>query len=524
MTPSVQLPTGSPGRAGGAVRTTLLLMLAVAVVILGYRRIKAHRQQEAIVLSAPLLPVPAERITGLLVTRKDGQFRLDRTDGGVWTLSVGTSDFVDTRSMAFLLHDLTSAVGGPVLPGTEPEDRRYDFNGEQALRLTFFTAGGRRLSLALGTINPVTGRYYASGLGRAGCFMVEAALQRRLAQLPRSVQLKTLLPEVKAADLSHIDLWRGEIDHRLARHEGRWWLQVPPGGPSRLGRDVVEYETYYRDRMRRDEDGDWVLASSSAVGMLVYEMSQVAVREIKPAVEAAAWYDQWGLDKPWRKVVLTGPGINPDPTAPADDVFTLLFAAPLGSQLIPVARREAVLLADGQAARTLDRPLGELVHRSALTFRAMSAVKLSIEREGRVVLAGERDPGPIQGEGRLQWRTMVPVEGSSPLPEKQRRNLAGETVVEMDRMPLLKPLPPVTDGSPLLDKEQLEVRLTFADGTVATEVVLHVGYLRPDVFPELVQPVPGGRPVGLWRPDTGQLLQVSDGLVVTARNLAVSAP
>ncbi len=524
MTPTLRPHSGPPGRAGGAVLTTLLLLLAVAVVILGYWRIKAHRKQEAIVLSAPLLPVPADQITGLLVTRKDGQFRLDRTDGGAWTLSVGTSDYVDPRSVDFLLHDLTSAVGGPVLPGTEPEDRRYDFNGEQALRLTIFLENGRRLSLALGTINPVTGRYYASGLGRAGCFMVEAALQRRLVQLPRSVELKTLLPEVKAADLSRIDLWRGKIDHRLVRHEGRWWLQVPPGGPARLGRDVVDYAAYYRDRMRSDQDGDWVLASTAAVGMLVYEMSQVAVREIKPAAEAAAWYDKWELDEPWRKVVLTGEGINPDPTAPAGDVFTLLFAAPLGSQLIPVARREVVLLADGQAAKTLDRPLEELVHRSALTFKVMPAVKLSIEREGRVVLAGERDPGPVEGEGRLQWRTTVPVEGSSLLPAKQRRNLAGETVVEMDRMPLLKPLPPVTDSSPLLAKEQIEVRVTFAPGAAVPEMVFRMGYLRPDVFPELVQPVPGGRPVGLWRPDSGQLLQVSDGLVVTARNLAVSAP
>ncbi len=515
--------TGQRGRrSGGAVLTTLLLIVAIGIVLVGYQTIRSHRSRALIIRSGPLLQVPPEEITGLLLTRKGGQFRLDRAADDVWTLSVGTQDFVDARAMGFLLKDLTTAVGGDVLPGTEPQDRRYEFNGEQALRLTIFTADHRKLSLALGAVNPVTGRYYASGLGRAGCFMVAAAVRQRLADLPESVQLKTLLPEVKAADLSAVDLWRGATDHRLERRDGRWWLQVPEGGLDRLGGDVAEYNQYYRDRIRGDQDGQWVLASTEAIGLLVFEMSRIVVREIKPASETAAWYERWDLAAPWRKVVLTGEGINRDPTAPSPDASTLAFAAPLGSQLVPVARRQVVLLADGQAVHYLDRPLGDLVHRTALTGRAMPAVRLQIFREGKLVLAGKRDPGPVKGDGRKQWRTTVPEHSTTLLAEKQRRNLAGETVVELDRMPLLKVLPPVKGPSPLRDEEQVEVRLTFAAGAADSVVAYRVGYLENDTFPALVKPVDDGRPVGLWRPDTGQLLQVSDGVVVTARNLAVN--
>ncbi len=515
--PARQIGAGS-GRSGGAVLTTLLLVVALAIVLLVLLKVRADRRELATILAGPLIPVPTADITGLMLTSQNGQFRLDKYGDQGWTLSGGSMDYVDSGSMEILLKVLSGAQGGAVLPGTEPEDRRYEFNGPLALRLTVFAGDKRRLTLAMGTINPVTGRFYASGMGRVGCFMVDAGIRKRLAELPRTVELKTLLPPITARDLKTISLWRGGSDHLLERRGGRWWLQVPARGISVLGPVVAAYQELYHDRFEHDQRGDWVLASTDAVGMQVYELDKVVVREIKPAAETAAWFSKWGLDDPWRKVVFSGPGINPDPTASSPDRMELALGEPLGIPGVPVARRGVVLLADGQAAKYLDKPLGELVHRTALTFPAVAAVKMQIFREGKLVLAGERNPGPLTDDGRTQWRTTLPTAVSEALPAKRQRLVAGETLIDMDRMDLIKPLPPVGGSSPLQDQELVEVRLTYAAPDSAREDVFQVGYLKPDVLPAEAARTGSIHPAGLWWPSTGQLLQVPDGLVVSARN------
>lgn len=505
---------------------TLLLAVVLVAALIGYLQLKARRETQEIVLAAPLLPVETGRIDGILVTTGGAQFRLDRHGENTWSLGGATVDFVDPRAMDSLLKDLASFEGGSVLPGTEREDPRYEFNGSLALRVTFLTDDGQRLRLALGTANPVTGRWYASGLRRAGCFMVEDKVRKRLAGLPGSVQLKVLLPEVKVSDLTGVGLWRGETPHRLERRDGRWWLRVPAQGLGALGGDVAAYNAVYHDRVRTEGDATWIMASTAAVGNLVHGVSNIVVHRIQPASETALWQARWNLDHPWRRVTLEGRGINPDPTDVSGDRMSLTFGAPLGLHDVPVRRREVVLTADGEAADILDKPLGDLVHRTALTRPAMAALRMELKRNGTVVLAGVRDPGrklPASEvtDGRELWTTTAPAAAVGGLDENGIAKLAGHVIVDLDRMPLLAVLPPWRDASsPLQPGEQLELRLTYAGADGPEVLTFRVGYLRADVHPDLTVPDGDRGPVALWRADTGKLLQVSDGLLVTARSLA----
>lgn len=506
---------------------TLLLAVVLVAALMGYLHLKARRTAQEIVLAAPLLPVETGRIDGILVTTGGAQFRLDRHGGDTWSLGGATVDFVDPRAMDSLLRDLAAFEGGAVLPGTEREDPRYEFNGDLALRVTFLTDDGQRLRLALGAANPVTGRWYASGLRRAGCFMVEDKVRKRLAGLPGSVQLKVLLPQVKASDLTDIALWRGETRHKLEQRDGRWWLQVPARGLDALGRDVTAYNAVYHDRVRTTGDVTWIMASTAAVGNLVHGVSHTVVHRIQPASETALWQARWNLDHPWRRVTLAGPGVNPDPTDLSRDRMSLTFGAPLGPHDVPVRRREVVLTADGEAADILDKPLGDLVHRAALTRPAMAAVRMELKRNGTVVLAGVRDSvralsGAEVTDGREWWTTTVPAPGGGGLDDSEIAKLAGHVIVDIDRMPLVAVLPPWLDvSSPLQATEQLELVLTYAGADGPEVLAYRFGYLRADVHPDLTVPGDGPGPVALWRPDTGKLLQVSDGLLVTARSLAV---
>ncbi len=500
--------------------STLLLLVVLAGVILLFFKVRTDNQRKAIILGGPLLRVQADSITGLLLTHRGAQIRLDLVGEDTWTLSGSTEDFVDPNSMKLLLADLVGAQGGSILPGTEPEDRRYDFNGPESLRLTIFTTSHDKLTLALGTVNPVTGDYYASGLGRPGCFMVNAKLQRRLVGLPRAVELKTLLPAVTARDLDTIVLGRGTNEYRLEKRKIGWWLQVPKRGLRALGADVVAYNQLYHDRLQTDSEGTWVLASDAAVRLLVFELSKIIVREIKPAAQTADWSAKWRMSEPWRSVVFMGKGINPDPTGGDSDRLELVLGEPLGSQLIPVARRGVVLLADDQASNTLDQPLGALVSRTALGWSVLSANHLEIHQEGRLVLIGQRQGGTLEGDGRQQWKTPFPTTLPKGLSPARFAGITGEFMVELGRMKMLAPLPPVTGESPLQDRGLVEVKLSYSDSGPVAEELFQVGYLKPGIG-SAAEVATGAPRVGLWHPQTGQLVQVNESLLVTVRNFAL---
>jgi len=112
-------------RDGGAPRSVVILTVLVLVAA---GALYLTWQKEPTVdhtLGGFLFPVDVSDIEGLLVTRQGSQFRLDRHENEVWSLSGAVTDYVDPLAVLKLLDTLSRAVGGPLLPGTEVEDRRY---------------------------------------------------------------------------------------------------------------------------------------------------------------------------------------------------------------------------------------------------------------------------------------------------------------------------------------------------------------------------------------------------------------
>ncbi len=525
--------TGRPlSRDGGVLRSvlilTLLLVIAAGALFLARQREPAFD----FTLGGPLFPVDQSEIEGLLLTRQGAQYRLDMVTPGVWSLSGAVADYVDSLAVLKLLNTLTAAVGGPLLPGTDVEDRRYEFNGPDAIRLTVFVAGGEAISLALGTANPVAGNFYGSGAGRKACFMVPAALHRTLGDLPVSVQARILLPGVSRDRVDRIDLRRGERDFLIERREGRWWILMPAEGPAYLGEEVRDYQAMYTDRRTTDERGVWILASSPAIDLLIYQVSDIIVRDIKSPIESATLMGAWELDPPWRRVTLTGKGLNPDPNADFPDRMDISFGPALGLDSVPALRRGNVLLTDFEALEVLEQPLGILAHRTALAFLVLQADMIELQREGRLLLRGERTGVAETAEGRKAWLTVFPeASGKSDMAapsETDRHGFSQNLVVDLGRIPVLAVLPPTGDSAVLADRERVKITISFGTGEDVRSEVIEFGFLVEDHLPvespPLIREDGDSPPVGLWFPASGKLLQIPAQTVVTARNLVQFAP
>jgi hypothetical protein len=500
----------------GAWATLALLVVAVAAGAFLFST-RANRSVGNATLGGPLLKPGSAPVDALLFARMGRQFRLDRLTAGGWTLGGDVADDVDSRAMAALLDTLAAAKAGPVLPGTEPGDRRYEFNGPEALHLVVHRTDGSSEELDLGIVNPVTGTRYASGAGRDFCFTVKAALRDRLAALPELVRARTLLPAVEAANLERITIERDGGPYVLARRDGRWWLLASNGAVA-FGDLAARYQAQYADRQQRDTEGLWLQASSSAVVTLVYELTEVLVRDLAPAERTAELSAAWGLDSPWRRVTLAGANLRPTlagATGDAGAAPVLAFGPPLDDQNVPVLRRGNVIVADREAIRTLEMPVAALVDVGALPFTAMTADALEIAYEGRVVLRGSRRGEVGASDGRAAWMTDAPVQADWKGTEAARNGLTRDLVVNLDRQPLIAVLSPCTSPDPLRDDGR--VRVTLNRGAGGPAETCELGWLREPV---------AGATVAMWSPSTGRLVGIGDALPVSVRNLAglVGAP
>jgi hypothetical protein len=515
-------------RDGGVPRSvlilTILLVIAVGALLVARQRESAFDYT----LGGPLFPVDKSDIEGMLLTRQGAQYRLDRVTPGVWSLSGAVADYVDSLAVLKLLDALSGAVGGPLLPGTDVEDRRYEFNGPEAIRLTVFVTGGEAISLALGTANPVAGNFYASGAGRDACFMVPAALRKILGDLPVSVQARMLLPGVDRDRVERVDLGRGDRDFLIEHREGRWWMLMPEEGPAYLGEKVRDYQALYTDRRTTDGRGVWILASSATMDLLIYEVSNFLVRDIKSPDEGATLMSAWELDPPWRRVILTGKGLNPDPAADSPDRMVIAFGPALGADSVPVLRRGNVLLTDLAALGILEQPLGALAHRTALTFLALQADAIELQRENRLLLRSERTGVVETADGREAWLTVFPKTNMAGLSEIDHHGLSQDLIVGLDRIPVLAVLPPTNDSAVLADRERVKITVSFGTGEDVLSEVIEFGFLVEDRLPvgspPLIREDDDSPPVGLWFPASGKLLQIPAQVIVTARNLAQFAP
>jgi hypothetical protein len=519
-------------RRGAVPRSALYLGALLVIALVALLLLRRNPPPPDLTLGGKLFSVSADRIDGLLLTRGGAQYRLDRNENGYWVLSGGVSDFLDQGSVARLLTSLTSATGGRLLPGSDPEDRRYEFNAPGALRLTVFADDGTAEKLAIGAQNPVTEAYYGSGAGRPACFPVAAGLRELLAGLPASLQLKTLLPGLARGSVTAIEVWRGEQLDLLENHDGRWWLRTPEAGALALGPWYRDYTARYSDRSKTHDGVTWVLADDQAARLIIYECSQVLVKEILPPGDAARRRDELGLDQPWRRVRLTGQSINPDPSAGSPDQLELAFGQAVNEKRVPAERRGNVLLTEPEAINTLGEPVAELLNTRALDFLVALADSMSLEREGKQQLRAHRDKTPALPGERFKerpvdfWLTDLPAAPTDIMDERARHGRSQNLLTNLDRTPILRLLPPTDESAVLQDRERVRVTLWFPEGpggpgVAAGRVMIEIGFLDLDRLPagspDLAVSEDGLEPVGLWRPGTGQLLQIPGYTITTAR-------
>lgn len=467
---------------------------------------------------APLLSFDLRTVERVQLTIGGVPYRFDRHEDSLWTLSGALSDWVDPLRLSQQLAAVGVADGGRELPGTEPEDRRYEFNGPASVRLTLLGPGGAEERLALGAVNPVTGNVYASGAGRSGCFPVLAEIRDRLARLPDAVRLTSLLPPVPLEVLDRVSIEQGRRREVLASFGGRWWLLVPALDGAPLPALLQDYQRLYDDRRRRDDEGLWVLADERAVALLAYEVGQLQITRFVQPDRAAGALADWQLDPPWRRVTLHGEGIDPDPTGEDPDRLSIGFGPPLDAALVPAVRRGNPLLAPVQALASLEAPLGNLLHAFALTDRPLLADELEVSGAKGPLLKARRSDREFRNDERTQWDQLLPPPG---VDEDREHLTARSLLVDLDRLPILAVLPPTDAKRVLRDEGRITLTLLWTDP--ARTEVWQCGLLDADNLPggaERLAPTTDGEPpVGFWRPADGRLLQVPATVLVTARNL-----
>ncbi|PID80982.1 hypothetical protein CSA17_02600 [bacterium DOLJORAL78_65_58] len=511
--------------AVAGVPRSALILLAVLVLAGAALLVVRGRHEDSPVLGGALFPadLTVDQVEGFLVTRGRAQYRFTRGDDGLWRLGGALTDFVDGEQVALLLTELLRAEGGPLLPGTEPEDRRYAFNGPESIRLTLLGPGDRRHSLALGDDNPVTGTYYASGLERPGCFPVSEVLRQRLAGLPDQLRLRRMLPFFRREAITRLEVAYGPESLLLEKENGRWWLREPADGLTLSGH-LKDYDATYTDRRRTRHGRVWRLAGKDIIERLIYEVAELQVQHFYGLAESPVGWD--GKDA-WRRVVFSGRAINPDSLEADPDRLEITFGYPLENGELPARRRGQALLASAEAGQVLGGAVQDLLEGTAFTFRVAAQDSLRMGRDDQVLLAGHRGPTVAVGAGSQarplseSWRTDIPTARQRPdIRAKSLALLAPHMVTDLDRLEILRVLPTTRNAAVLQDREQVFLETEGAAGSRR----FVVGYLVPAELPAGSPPLaaePEGDlpPVGLWEPATGRLLQVPGYLIVTFRNM-----
>jgi len=192
---------------------------------------------------------------------------------------------------------------------------------------------------------------------------------------------------------------------------------------------------------------------------------------------------------------------------------------------VPALRRGNVLMTELEALRSLNAPLGDFLDVGAVSFLLADGDSLSVWREGELVLRGFRGEAPEVLAGSRprpvveSWLTTFPTRELRPgMTDLSYNGLVRYLITDMDRLETLAVLPPVDDRRILLDKERVVMEIDTPEGMQ----MLEIGYLDEEYL-RLGSRKPVGtddsmEPVAIWRPETGQLLQVPGFVLVTVRN------
>ena len=122
----------------------VIIQAVVAVAMVGLAiwlwQWSAQEEQGRGLQGGPLFAFTPDAVTALEIHRPSGVSTIERhTDH--WRLTGRVTDLVDTERFDAALRDLLDKHGRPVLPGTEPDERRFGFGSEQSVELVFRLVG-----------------------------------------------------------------------------------------------------------------------------------------------------------------------------------------------------------------------------------------------------------------------------------------------------------------------------------------------------------------------------------------------
>lgn len=476
----------------------LAAILALAVGVLLWRW-SAPSASDHGLLGGPLFSFAPDEVVELEIRRVDGTSRLVRQDAR-WRLEGQVSDLVDADRMDHALRSLTGGQGLAVLPGTEPDARRFGFGTERSVELVFHLRGGGRQRLALGDVAPASDQVYASGAGRAGVFGVPGGYYATVVGMPDAVRLLRLLPPRTLTDVHAIELgrrhaptWRFE-----PRDDGDWWVRLP-GGLADLVGLAADYQARFADR-RRDEDGaTWIQADQRRLADLVFRVTDTAVRGFVPVAEQTdALLVDLGLQPAYRTVALIEDDHRWDVAlGEAQEQEKAVLARRQGALVI--TRLEALLPTEG--------PLSEFLDLGALGFRLADADSFRIDQPDRPHLWGRRVPPPENPDRAYHcpWQAVLPPGWMFTRDAETTNNHLFDVQVALDRMDMLGLQEPAA-RDPLVGPDRWRVRSWFPDGVSREFWLGRSGQ--------------AGEPV-LWDPSTGRVAVIDEVMLVTLRNLRI---
>ncbi len=484
----------------------LLLVLAVAVAWLAIgERGGRHRPEPAGGPGADaIVPFPAADVVRLEATLAGREVVLARSAPDQWRLEGGVVDDVDPASVRGLLEKLCAETASAPLPGGEKGDAADLGLTPSAARLRVASAGGAAVDLQIGEYNPVLDRCYAQGAGRAGVFTISTDLVSLLRELPDSVRRRWLWPAPAFADvetLARRPAGAAAADLFARDERGRWWLRAPADGPRRVGPLFADYDRLYGDRRRVEGGASWWRASDRALADLVFRLGETQVRRFGPAQAPPETLRALGLaGEPLAvRIALRGGVVlraRFGPGGPGADVWAQRedYPGPL------------LVVASGPAAAAA--PLAALVNIDALPFTLDAADSLTVERPDR--------PGVVRvwREGK-KWRLRAApsaaaaesAAGARRAPGPRPEDVLGDLVTTLERLPLVRPLPPAPAGHDPLAAPYRAVLTVWSPGEGAATAQL--GLLAAG----------SGERAACWSPATGRLVEVPREILGTIKGM-----
>lgn len=471
------------------------LVLAILLGLLLWRWSTPSDQARGL-HGGPLFSFAPDQVVRLEVHRTRGTDILVR-EAGTWRLEGQVTDLVDDQRLGEALGVLAAGEGFPVLPGTEPDARRFGFGSESSVELVFHLAGGGRQRLALGDVAPVSDQIYASGAGRSGVFGVGGGIYALAVSLPDAVRLQRLLPPLALADLDSLRLERrGAPAWRMTRGaDGRWWLHLP-GGLDDLTGLASRYHARFDDRRRDLPGGTLVQADRPRLADLVFRASDTAVAGFVPPAEVTPGLlaDQ-GLAPAYRTVVMhQGPA-----------TWTVAFGELQEDGMLLARRQQALVITRAAALVPAEGPLSEFLDLTALGFRLADADSFHVDQPDRPLLHGHRAPDPqARFVARLSpWDAVAPSGWAFTFGVETTSNHVHDIQVTLDRL-LMRDLLPTSEADPLAAGERWRVRAWSGEG--------------PPREAWLGRHGPQGQPA-FWDPSTGRVAAIDEEILVTLRNL-----